>query len=883
MENDYLKCTLLLLLTLFYQYTFSQTVLSGQIIDTNKQPLQGVSVRVYELRSTSIKAFAISNSKGSYRINQNIDKDSIRLVVSMMGYKIEERIISKSNLNQDFILSSQPIELQEVIVKTPPIRQSHDTLSYDIKKFANATDRNLGDVLKKLPGIDIASDGTIKYNGEAINKYYTEGKDLFQGNYKIANDNFRWQDVERIEVLENHQPVRMLNNIQHSDKAGLNVVFKEDSKAKWIKKLDAGLGRSTDNFLYENVLSLIRINKKTQTFSVLNNNNTGADLSLYARTLTSDLFFESGPRSVLSKNASPLTTIVGLNTPSLNQRFFLNNQSHFVTSKNLWTVRKIYETVLTIDFLKDQQINQGSSETRYFLGKDTLRVRENQNNTYQQNQIEGSLSVVANQPKYYFSNKLIVKSIWNNNDGNIQNTTNTNAQSILQGNKFDTQWVSDELRILKKSASNNVLEFKLWGYYLNTPQTLNVALGGQNQPIFQQATVQKSFLNFYLNFVLNRKIKLNIKTGAEYSNQNLNSQLRGFPSSKLVGDSSLLRGNQNLSYWRAFAETGYSIVSERFKFSLNLPVSFLYWQNVDKKRFYGEPRLSMSYIFSPKWTTNIGYSYNYRIAEINDFNNTFILSNYRNITRNDGQLPENQLHSGNFSINFKDVVHFWFFNVRAGMSEIKNNLIAVQTVDGIYLKQVKMLSDNVTFSKNLSSDVSKYLYEIKTKFTLGATVQNQQSVRLVSDNQFATIDNLSKNVSFGFNAKSISWLQTQFDINFGNSTNKIKTNVSESRVNFKKTNFRIQADLILSKQLSFDFEANKYMIESAGIQPQSYLFFDFSTTYRFKKSGFEMNLYARNLTNETSFQTINFADNSFSITDSMLRSRQILLKFGFKF
>lgn len=882
MKNDYLKWILSLLLTFLCQYAFSQTLLSGQITDTNNQPLQGVSVRVYEFGSTSIKAFGISNSKGSYRINQNIDKDSIRLVVSMMGYKIEERLISKSNLNQDFVLNSQPIELQEVIVKTPPIRQSQDTLSYDIKKFANNTDRNLGDVLKKLPGIDVASDGTIKYNGEAINKYYTEGKDLFQGNYKIANDNFRWQDVERIEVLENHQPIRMLTDIKFSEKAGLNVIFKEDAKAKWIKKLDAGIGKGTEDYLYENTLSLIRINKKTQSFSVMSNNNTGTDLSLYTRTLTSDLFFETGPRSILSKNANPLTSIVGLNPPSLDQRFFLNNQTHYVTSKNLWTVRKIYETVLNIDFLKDQQINKGFSETRYFLGKDTLSVRENQDNRYTKNQIEGSLSIVSNQPKYYFSNKLVVKSIWNNTDGNILNKTKDNAQTVLQGNEFDTKWVSNELKILKRSVTNNIFEIKMWAYYLDSPQSLNVALESKNQHLFQGVRIQKSFFNLYANFILNKKIKLNVKTGIEYSNQNLTSELTGFPSSKLVGDSSLLSGSQKLSYWRLFAETGYSIINDRFKLNFNLPISVLYWQSFDRKRIYGEPRLSMSYLFNSKWTTNMGYSYSYRIAEINDFNNYFILSNYRNILRNEGQLPEIQTHSGNLSINFKDIIHFWFFNIRGGISEVKNNILPVQKADGIYLKQVKRFSENTTFSKNVSTDASKYVYEIKTKFMLGASVQNQESVRLVSDNQLATIENMSKNISFGLNAKAINWLQTQFDVNYTNSTNNIKTNITDSKVNFNKTNIRLQTDLIFSKQLTCGFEVNKYLIESAGIQPQNYLFLDFSTTFRFKKSGFEMNLFARNLTNENSFQTINFADNSSSTTDFMLRSRQVLLKFGFK-
>lgn len=68
-----------------------------------------------------------------------------------MGFATEERLIKKTDLIQDFTLSPQAIELKEVIVKTPSVRISHDTISYDIKQFGNNTDRNLGDVLKKTP------------------------------------------------------------------------------------------------------------------------------------------------------------------------------------------------------------------------------------------------------------------------------------------------------------------------------------------------------------------------------------------------------------------------------------------------------------------------------------------------------------------------------------------------------------------------------------------------------------------------------------------------------------------------------------------------------------------------------------------------------------
>jgi hypothetical protein len=864
---------------------FAQSNLSGSITDSKNVALQGVSVRVYEPKTKQLLSFAISNIKGLYLVNKVIEQDSVKLVVSMMGYKTQERIIDKNDLKQDFLLSPQAIELKEVIVKTPPIRYTHDTLTYDVKKFANSADRNLGDVLKKLPGIDVEQNGTVKYNGEAINKYYTEGKDLFDGKYKVANDNFRWQDVERIEVLENHQPVKMLTDIQHSSKAGLNVIFKESIKSKWIKKFDAGLGKSTDKFLYDNALSIIRIAKNNQSFSILQNNNIGTDLSFATNTLTMDSFFEVGAFSKMQRNARSLSNLVGLNQPPLNNKFFLFNQAHFSTSKNLWTIKKIYETVLNIEFLDDKQANQGSNETRYFLGKDTVRISEQQDNRWHKNQLEGTLKIVANQPKYYFSNKLIVKGTWQNNEGNILNNSLAEIQTVQQNQQFNRQWVSDELKILKKNEANNIFEIRAWGYYQNAPQSLDILINKQlaEQKTFQDGRVKKSFFNAYTNFLLNKTIKLNVKAGLEYSNQNLTSRLTGFPSPTLIGDSSLGSNNQNLSYWRLFAETGYGIVKERFKLNLNLPVSILYWINPENKRFYIEPKLTISYILSPKFTTNLSYQYNYDLAEIEDFNNSFILSNYRNISRSNGQIPENKNHLGNLSLVFKDAVRFWFINLNLGVGQAQNNIFPIQTSEGIYLKQIKIASDNSIENTTISSDISKYFYEIKTKFTLSVSSQLQQSNRIVSDNQLAKIENQSQVYSFSINSKALNWLQTQFDIKSMNSTNIFKTSIFDNRTEFKKIDLRLVADFIISKRLNFGFEANKYLIENASIQKQDYLFLDCSTTYHFKKNDFEISLYARNLTNEKSFQTLSFLDNSASVTDFNLRPRQILLKFGFKF
>ena len=71
--------------------------------------------------------------------------------------------------------TEQATKLKDVVVKAPSIRQRGDTISYNVASFADANDKSLADVLKKMPGIEVSDKGEIKYNGKAINKFYIEG------------------------------------------------------------------------------------------------------------------------------------------------------------------------------------------------------------------------------------------------------------------------------------------------------------------------------------------------------------------------------------------------------------------------------------------------------------------------------------------------------------------------------------------------------------------------------------------------------------------------------------------------------------------------------------------------------------------------------------
>ena len=143
----------------------------------------------------------------------------------------------------EVFLPPQDIEIKEVVVKAPRVRLQGDTIKYDVQLYSKEGDRAIGDVLKRLPGIKTSEDGKISYNGVPINRFYIENSNLLGTQYGIATNNIPQKDVASVEVMQNHQPIKVLEGLVFSDQAAINLRLKSGARMKWIGTLKAAGGR----------------------------------------------------------------------------------------------------------------------------------------------------------------------------------------------------------------------------------------------------------------------------------------------------------------------------------------------------------------------------------------------------------------------------------------------------------------------------------------------------------------------------------------------------------------------------------------------------------------------------------------------------------------
>jgi len=140
--------------------------------------------------------------------------------------------------------------LKAVIVRPKEIRPHlhGDTTEYNTANIRLRVNANVEELLGRLPGLQIAADGTITYNGEVISKLLVDGEDLFGSDPRIITRNFDASRIDKVQLLDRKSDQTRFTGIDDGSRTKtLNLILKEDSKKGYFGKVEAG---SNANGLY---------------------------------------------------------------------------------------------------------------------------------------------------------------------------------------------------------------------------------------------------------------------------------------------------------------------------------------------------------------------------------------------------------------------------------------------------------------------------------------------------------------------------------------------------------------------------------------------------------------------------------------------------------
>lgn len=166
-------------------------------------------------------------------------------------------------------------ELMTVVIKAAkaPIKMRGDTIEYDATTFKVPEGSTVEDLLKRLPGIEVESDGSISADGKDVSKVTVDGKSFFGSDPKAATKNLPAEGISKVQVFDTKTEEEEITGAtsQAEDKT-MNLELKEEFKKGGFGKVIAGVGTENRAELKGNYN---KFNKKIQ-FSVVGvGNNTG--------------------------------------------------------------------------------------------------------------------------------------------------------------------------------------------------------------------------------------------------------------------------------------------------------------------------------------------------------------------------------------------------------------------------------------------------------------------------------------------------------------------------------------------------------------------------------------------------------------------------------
>ncbi len=877
------------------QFVYAQgQTFTGTVKNKANEALPNAHVKLVDEKG-SIIHYGITNSKGEFFINIIPPKPDVPLwlEVTYIGYKNQKTKLIDKVWEYDFFLEHEAFTLPEIEVKSKPqIHSLGDTLRYDVASFTQQEDRSIGDVLRRMPGLEVSADGTIYFNGKKIENLYIHGDNLMDGRYAELPKMIRKEMIESVDVIKNFQPIKVLRNKVLSDKVAVNLVLKDENKLKATYKTMAAGGLPG---LYDAAFTPILLNKNLKLINSVMANNAGTD---YHNTLS-----QLGAANLLDNmNQQPETIDLSLATvgpPSLPRQTWYTNKSALANFNNLINGRNGLQFRLNLQGFTDNNILNYFNTEEYYVKNDTITYNEQQEIHSKPKKLISSANLMINKEQYYFNNNFRINLSKSVENGLI----NLNSAPFTESLTKNIRDFSNDVSWIPDIKGKNILTFRWLVNYNNNEQQLLINDGlkydisgkeAYYDTIVQKTASPTTYSNAYVAYTIPAKkliqeYKLGYATQIQQFNSDLFFKQKDFFEPITIDAGNSLEWNKENLY----LSNKYSYSTRNLKSVVQLPISFQhihykqpeYEENTVKQKLIFSPSIDLRYDISQKHKLQFNYNYSNPFSHIKSIYKGAILMNYRLIHSNNAELQESKIHSLALNYGMENPVSMLFLNSGLTYHKINSNSILANEISANSVKTILLPYDNSHETVQLHLGTSKYLYALRSSIAVKAMIGlnkygqlvNQELLSFQNKNAFlqATINKkLFQTVSLNYNP-SLSW-----HFNSLNETNK-----AIDHLNYRAHNFEQNLSLgtTIFKRLLAELNANHSYTIVSGNDAVKYVFMDFKLCYSTKKSGIDLSFEVVNLFNVKDHSVFTNTFNQLSMSNYSLRGRMAILRIEYLF
>lgn len=862
------------------------------VIDKKEKPISFANVFVKLKESQAIVAFTHTNNEGKYDLELS-ETGHFEITFTGMSYKMNtSEILVETNkkYTQNTILEDDATTLNEVIVKTEkPVIFKKDTIIFDAKAFVKGNEIVVEDLLRRIPGLNVSKNGTIKVGNKEVEKVMVEGDDFFEHGYKLLTKNLNASAIDKVEVYKRYSNNRLLKGIENSDKVALNLKLKKDIKTQWFGNMSLGYGVASEN-RYDVRTNLMSFRKKVKYYGIGNLNNVGVDavgdVDYIVRPKSTDDISNIGD----DQNADKVLNLNGFK-PNLKEERTNFNNAELVSLSSIFTISQKIKLKVMGFFNSDGNDFYRKGIDAYHVGDMSFTNFEdytlNKKKSIGFGKFDFNYDISKNQMFEYIGK-------FNHEEDNTKTNLIFNNEHTSEKLNEDNQLIDQKAVYTNRFKDNKVLIFT--GRFINekTPQRYynNVFLfqdllptGITANDVMQMSENKMQFFGLeshLLDKKENRNL-LELKTGYQNRHDNLNSTLE-FSENDIITNAPENYSNRvKYTLTDIYFKSRYNYVLGKLGIGGNLEFHQLF-TNLETSRtkqhenpFFVNSSIFLLWEINKKNRISSSYSYNTTSAKILDVYDGFVLTTYRSFEKGTGEV--NQLQSNSLILSYKlgDWDSKFSLNTYCNYYQnhdfySTNSIIQpnYSQIEKIIIKGRSMLNVNTDLGLLFNSISSIVKLDLNYSASNYKNIVNDSDLREVHSQTIALGPELKSNFKgfFNYNLGS-KWTMTEFRTT---TTNKNTDNISFLDFIF-----------VLNKKLNAQIQTERYYFGNLDKENAKYYFLDLNANYVVKNNKLSFSLAGKNLFNTKTFRQSFISDIVTSKTEYRILPRYVILKMDYRF
>lgn len=276
-----MKKRITVLLLLFSSLMFSQEyTITGVVRETGtNENLEAATIYAESIKDSTLISYTISNKDGSFELELNTSLTEANLYLTYSGYQpVRKKIVlDKPAIDMGVLALQQQLQELEgvsVVAERTPIKIKKDTLEFNADSFKARPDANVEELLKKLPGVEVDSDGSITVNGRTVNRVLVNGKSFFGDDPKIATKNLPKEIIDKIQITDTKSETEEFTGKQsNSEEKTINITIKKDKNKGYFGRATVGYG-TDERYQVGGMLNYFADNQRLNILASSNNINT---------------------------------------------------------------------------------------------------------------------------------------------------------------------------------------------------------------------------------------------------------------------------------------------------------------------------------------------------------------------------------------------------------------------------------------------------------------------------------------------------------------------------------------------------------------------------------------------------------------------------------